>query len=657
MIRDIILKNESEKPNGIDMEILHKYFTGCFNNEGKFDIDKFKEIIKADDVDITKEGYSLNFLGKSYARLLTSMDTTTVIKPDEEHNSKEENKNSNNIYISGDNIDAINHLLKSYTGAIKCIYIDPPYNTGSDGFVYNDNFNFTEKELQEKLSISEDEATKILGLKKDGSSSHSAWLMFMSSRLQLAKDLLTDDGVIFISIDDNEQANLKLLCDNIFGPENFISILCRKTVGSMRVSAPFELQNLNDFVLLYANNVNGNGKLNRNIVGEIAYEYEDEKGRYTLKDFQNSGEAGTRTARPNEYYPIYYNKNTGDLSLEQSDGYIEILPKKVMNDDGRWLWRKETFLKRKSELEFRNGKIQRKEYYNEREDHNKYKSYKNWLDTFMNGDGALNRLGMKGTFDFPKPIELIRYLLNIATFPKDCIVLDFFSGSATTAESVMRLNKEDGGKRKFILVQLPENLDENLEKAGNESKGTLKNAIDFLDSIHKPHTLDEIGMERIRRAAKKIKEEDNTYNGDLGFKHYTLIEPDENTIDKLKEYNPKAQIVSDSNTLEKFGKDTVLETYLVRDGYGLGAKVEEVELGKYKAYTCGNHLYLIDSGFDENSMVALVERYGNDMAFNPENVILFGYSFTYTQTEMIYKDLAILRNGSKDLKLNIDIRY
>ena len=145
----------------------------------------------------------------------------THLVPDEEHNSKPENMNSENIYISGDNLDGLKHLLKSYSGQVKCIYIDPPYNTGTDGFVYNDQFNFTVEELSEKLSIREEQAQRILDLTKRGSASHSAWLMFMYPRLLLARDLLKDDGVIFISIDDNEQANLRLICDDVFGEENF----------------------------------------------------------------------------------------------------------------------------------------------------------------------------------------------------------------------------------------------------------------------------------------------------------------------------------------------------------------------------------------------------------------------------------------------------
>lgn len=222
MIKNIIQSNETVTPNAQTLEVLHTHFPQCFNKEGKFDIDKFKDLIK-NDIDITHEGYDLNFLGKNYAKLLASIDTTTVVQPDLEHNVKPENANSQNLYISGDNLDGLKHLLKSYTGAVKCIYIDPPYNTGSDGFVYNDNFNFTSQELIDKLSISEEQAQKIFDLTTKGRASHSAWLTFMYPRLLLARDLLTPDGVIFISIDDNEQANLKLICDSVFGEESFVA--------------------------------------------------------------------------------------------------------------------------------------------------------------------------------------------------------------------------------------------------------------------------------------------------------------------------------------------------------------------------------------------------------------------------------------------------
>ncbi|SFE16879.1 DNA methylase [Sharpea azabuensis] len=220
MIKDIIDANKSILPNTKQMEALKENFPSCFKKDGSFDIERFKEYL-SDKLTISNEGYELKFLGKNYARLLASIDTTTVIVPDEEHNVKPENMNSKNVYISGDNLDGLKQLLKSYAKQVKCIYIDPPYNTGSDGFVYNDNFNFTAEELSVKLSIDEEQAKRILDLTKRGSASHSAWLMFMYPRLLLARDLLKDDGVIFISIDDNEQSNLKLICDDIFGEENF----------------------------------------------------------------------------------------------------------------------------------------------------------------------------------------------------------------------------------------------------------------------------------------------------------------------------------------------------------------------------------------------------------------------------------------------------
>ena len=195
MIKDIISANESVVPNGKEMTILEEYFPSCFKSDGSFDMGRFSEYLK-DKVDISHEGYELKFLGKSYAKLLASLDTETVIVPDEEHNLKPENISSENVYISGDNLDALKHLLKSYAGEIKCIYIDPPYNTGSDGFVYSDSFKFSVEDLTEKLSIDEEEARRILDLTNRGSASHSAWLTFMYPRLQLARDLLDDDGII-----------------------------------------------------------------------------------------------------------------------------------------------------------------------------------------------------------------------------------------------------------------------------------------------------------------------------------------------------------------------------------------------------------------------------------------------------------------------------
>lgn len=215
MIKDILKHNESVQPADRTLAKLHADFPECFDKEGKFNIETFRSLV-SEHADISRESYGLDFLGRSYAGLIANTDTDTVIQPDEANNAKPENARSQNVYITGDNLDGLKHLLKSYVGKIKCIYIDPPYNTGKDDFVYSDRFKFTANDLQNKLGIDEEKAARILDLTTRRSSSHSAWLTFMAARLPLARDLLTPDGVIFISIDDNEQANLKLLCDSIF---------------------------------------------------------------------------------------------------------------------------------------------------------------------------------------------------------------------------------------------------------------------------------------------------------------------------------------------------------------------------------------------------------------------------------------------------------
>lgn len=339
-----------------------------------------------------------------------------------------------NFLIEGDNLASLKLLEKTHKGKIDLIYIDPPYNTGKDDFVYDDSFIDTNDTFR-----------------------HSKWLSFMEKRLKIAKRLLAKNGLIFVSIDDNEVSQLKLLCDNIFGDNNFISTMPRKTSEHVRVNATYQLQNLNDYVIVYSNN-KFETELNKRINGNIEYPFEDYNGMYMLKAFQNSGENGTRKARPNLYYPIYYNKETKTFSLENSDNYIEILPKKVKSEDGRWLWSREKFLKDYHLLEYKNGTIYRKCYLTEGEDTTKYESYKNWLDNFPNRLGAktLKSVGLDEKFNYSKPLELIEFIINFRK-DKDCIIVDFFAGSGTTGHAVMKLNAEDGGNRKFILCTNNEN--------------------------------------------------------------------------------------------------------------------------------------------------------------------------------------------------------
>jgi adenine specific DNA methylase Mod len=634
MIKSILTQNEQTAPNAREMEILRRHFPRCFTKEGTFDIDLFKSQIQ-DKVNITHEGYDLNFLGKNYAKLLSSMDTTTVIQPDEEHNALPENANSQNIYISGDNLDGLKHLLKSYAGAVKCIYIDPPYNTGTDGFVYNDRFTFTAEELSAKLSIGEEQAAKILDLTRRGSASHSAWLTFMACRLQLARDLLTDDGVIFISIDDNEQANLKLLCDSIFGEENYVSNIVWKGKGG-GADNKYLMQSF-EFVLMCAKNKDSF------VIGEEKKENEvfpkfDEvkKRKYKTQLARKWGANSKRSDRPNLYF-----------SVTAPDGR-EVFPMLSATEEGCWRWGQ-----KKMNEEIRNGNVEfvlneneewvvYQKIYEPLEGEYNTRKYSNILEDVGNtaqGTKEVKELfGGNKLFDFPKPVSLIFRLVQIAALKDDDIIIDFFSGSATTAQAVMQLNAEDGGSRRYIMVQLPEETPEN-----SEARWAGYN------------TIDQIGQERIRRATAKIKAETGA-DIDYGFKHYTLAEPDANTLDQLENFDPNA-IFADETVLEKFGKSTILETWLVRDGYGFGASANEVKLDNYTAYHYDKHLYLIDVEFTEKDLAKLIDRYNADAAFCPENIVIFGYSFTFTQTEMLRKNTIVLRDGDKNLKINIDVRY
>lgn len=640
MIKQIIENNAEVKPNSQKLEALKEHFAGCFTAEGAFDIERFKALMK-DEVNISNEGYSLDFLGKNYANLIASVDTTTVIEPDLEHNNKPENKDSENIYISGDNLDALKHLLKSYAGQVKCIYIDPPYNTGSDGFVYNDNFRFTSEELKKKLSVDEEEAKRILDLTSRGSSTHSAWLMFMSPRLQLARELLAKDGVIFISIDDNEQANLKLLCDYVFGEENFLANLTRRTKsGGGSAADAFAVEN--DYILVYARDAEKLGSLYIPFTEEYLkrYKEEDEIGKY-FWDTMSRSCTGTKPylieAPDGTMLEGNWFKSEDTYLKEKEAGDIRIIKK----SDGTWSVQfKQRIAEGKKLRSILIEEVIRRDLLG-----NDVKSTQEDLEI----------LGMGGLFSNPKTVFLLNYLLQLIAGDSNYIV-DFFSGSATTAEAVFQNNISLMKKNHFIMVQLPENLDESARKATGVTKATLERDINFLDDNNYPHTLDYIGFERIKRSAAKIKSENQLFAGDIGFKHYTLKEIPENVLDKMVEFNPKVSEFG-KNWLELFGRETVLETWKVRDGYGMNAKIESVKLADYTAYQCGDHLYLTDADMSDEAITALVDKYGEQTSWGPHYIVLFGYSFNFGVTDALKKNLPLLNEGEKQIKINIDIRY
>lgn len=617
-----------------EMDVLRKYFPQCFSADGEFDIEAFKAALPGGTT-LTDETSGFNWLGKNYARMLTNMDTTTLIRPNEEHNAKPENRNSKNVYISGDNLDALQHLVKSYGGKVKVIYIDPPYNTGTDGFVYNDKFSFTADELAVRLDISPERAARILNMTRRGSASHAAWLTFMLPRLSFARDLLTDDGVIYISIDDNEQANLKNLCDEVFGEDNFLANLTRRTkVGGGSASNYFAVEH--DYVLVYAKDVEKLPNLFVPFDKDYLkrYAFEDEIGKYFWDTMERSSTA------------------TKPYLIEAPDGTML---------EGKWFRSKDRFLKDKKNGEIRFLKKENGSWavqFKQRIAQGKKIRSILGENEFKSHQDDLEKLGMANLFSYPKTVFLVKYLIQSVLKPND-ICLDAFSGSATTAHSVMQLASEFSGDLplKYVMIQLPENLDESLKTASGERKELLIRDIEFLEKCGYPHTLDYLGFERIKRAAKKIKEANPLFSGDLGFKHYTLEEPKQDALLLMEQFDPISNNITDFS-VDDFGLETVLRTWLVADGYGLTEDAEEVLLGRYKAYWKGDHLYLInrDNDFDASSIAALMDKYNGEQ-FSPHNIVIFGYSFDFTHREELQKNLRTLKEGNKTLTVNLDVRY
>lgn len=630
MIRDRLRHNADAVAGQKEMNVLREYFPQCFLANGDFDIEAFKAALP-EGTTLTDETSGFNWLGKNYARMLTNMDTTTLIRPDAEHNALPENKDSENVYISGDNLDALQHLVKSYSGRVKVIYIDPPYNTGSDGFVYNDKFNFTAEELARRLDVPVQRAERILSMTRRGSASHAAWLTFMLPRLSFARDLLTDDGVIFISIDDNEQANLKRLCDEVFGEENFIANFIWEKRKTRENRSNISVRH--DYVLCYVKDI---------FWVEDAFGLEEMSGsalsRYKNPDNDVMG--------PWTSVPAIAQAGHGT----KSQFYTFTAPNgKSYNPPSGSCWR---LTKDKMEEAIKHNKI----WFGS--DGNGVPRIKKYLsegkqgltpETFLLSDKCGTNDSAKreivdlfhglAVFETPKPSLLVKHLVTMC--PKDnFFVMDFFGGSSTTAHAVMQKNSEDEGSRKYILVQLPElcKLDSEAAKAGYK-------------------TIDEIGMERIKRAARKIKEANPLFVGDLGFKHYILEEPKQDALLLMEKFD---SMFDDSTTLtvDDFGVETVLRTWLVADGYGLTDDAEEVMLGDYKAYWKEDHLYLIypDEQFTPGSLTALMDKY-NGEPFSPHNIVIFGYSFSFTSREALQKNLRTLKDGNKTLTVNMDVRY
>ena len=630
--------NSDITANSKQLAILKENFPNCFDKDGDFIVAKMEEIVKGSGLELSKESYSLNWLGRSYARLLANENPLTMLKEDKEHNNEENNKNSQNILIKGDNLEVLKHLKNSYENQVKMIYIDPPYNTGNDGFVYNDDRKFTISELSTLAGISDDEAKRVLEFTKSSSNSHSAWLTFIYPRLYIARELLKEDGVIFISIDDNEVSQLKLLCNEIFGEENFIGNITweSKTKSQNTKSSVNKLQPKVEYILLYTKK--DKRRFNLIKVGSKEYPKIDEKGVYRDYPLEVMDAGGIR-GRKTMVYPINgINPPTGkqwkigeitvneyitrdDLFIEGNSIILKMRPDNENSDIAKPFW---GFLEK---------------------DIGTAESAKKELTDILKSE--------KHGFDTVKPILLIKRLIFHATDEND-IVLDFFAGSGTTAQAVMQLNAEDGGDRKFILVQIDEPIDPKKNKM----------AYDFVkDELNREEpTIFEITKERIIRAWQKIKDEissditKNINDFDLGFKIYETTPFLENNLDNMDKFQDSKPQLFDVSLMSEEDFNALLTTWKVYDGMKLTDELIEIKFKDYIAYYGDKKLYFIHGGFTTEDLLELIKKLDEDVSFEPNQLIVFGYNFESKYQREIDEALSNYSN-KKSIEIDMIVRY
>ncbi len=486
---------------------LKQLLPNVINSDNQLDAQALKDVLSIANTTSNNQGYELTFAGKGIARAKADSPTNLELKT-ELKQSKNFN-DTDNVVIRGDNIEVLKILYQNYHNKIKMIYIDPPYNTQSENFVYNDNFKQSEEELIKHFGLNEDTSDFLHNVY--GTRSHSGWLSFMYPRLKLARDLLTDDGVIFISIDDNEQANLKIICDEIFGDDNFVAnLIWQKKTGA---SDAISIATITEYILVYIKNSNA-----------IESAFQKNKKSYDIKRFNLEDSHIEERGR-------YYIDNLDRGGLQYSDSLnfaitcpdgSETYPngrKSYINDGWIWKWSKKKvnwalendFIEfRKTNKKESGWSVCYKNYLNVDNEGNKMSRAapnKNLIANIMNANAAndMKMLFEEAVFKYPKPVDLLKQIINYSKLSNTDIILDFFAGSGTIGDAVMRLNAEDGGARKFILVQLDETIDK--KKSAEVHKFCTDNNFEPVVS--------SITIERLNRAGEKIKEEYIAKNGDL----------------------------------------------------------------------------------------------------------------------------------------------
>lgn len=646
--------SEVETANSKQLAVLKANFPQCFDKNGAFIQEKLLEIIRASDVELSKESYSLNWLGKSYARLLANLPPKTLLAEDKTHNQQEENKNSQNLLIKGDNLEVLKHMVNAYAEKVKMIYIDPPYNTGKDGFVYNDDRKFTPEQLSELAGIDLDEAKRILEFTTKGSSSHSAWLTFMYPRLYVARELLKDDGIICISIDENEHSNLKILCNEVFGEFNFAGEIVWKN-SSKNDQAYISIQH--EYLLFYVKSKehnSGQWSEKKDGLDEIYKAFDGFRKKHgdnwaaihkDALEWFNQFPASNPITNSKHYNwmderGIYFPDNIS----KPANGYyydIEhpITKKPCKKPAGGWRFIEETMKHKISENRIHFGK-----------DHTVVPNNKTYLkDTeyqsltsikFKDGRVASNMLkeifGQKDIFTNPKDVGLLSEIFKALNIEHRDIVLDFFAGSASTAHAIYNMNCNEEKELKFICIQLPEETKEKSEayKAG------YKNIF-------------EITKARLLKSSEKIKNENPDYRGDLGFKIFETVN-DFRTQDE-SELTLSNHTFFDDVVLTPEQYDTLLTTWCLYDGSLLTTPIEDVDLSGYKAHLCDGRLYLIAPNFTSEALKALLQKLDSDKDFAPNKVVFYGSNFESARQMELNEALKSYAN-KKSIELDLVVR-
>ena len=597
------LKMQSHDVIGSNTQKIAQLFPNCvterLGKDGKpelaIDFEKLQVELSNEIIAEGEERYQFTWPDKRAAVRLANTPTTMTLRPCREESVDFDN--TQNLYIEGDNLDVLKVLRETYLGKVKMIYIDPPYNTGND-FVYNDDFGKDKGSFEETSGLFDEEGNQTIDPMQRNTESngrfHTDWLNMIYPRLKVARDLLSDDGVIFISIDDNEVENQKKLCNEIFGESNFIAQLA--TVMNLKGNNDqFGFAGTHEYTLVYAKSILSIEELNGISLTEedyADYTEQDEYGKYKIgATLMRTGEAGFRSKRPKGFYPIYVTCDYTSFDvIRHNDTDIAVYPLTKEGVEMSWRRYPENLHQTRNEFVIKktsNGvsfyKKQRLEEDMKRGKKPKTLFYKPEYSS-GNGTGMLKELFQGRLFDNPKPIALISDFIKIGT-NNETVILDFFSGSATTAHAVMKLNAEDGGNRKFIMVQLPEKTDEKSEayKAGYKN-------------------ICEIGKERIRRAGKKIKEEAGLSAQDLdtGFR---VLKLDSSNMEDVY-YTPQEfelQSLFNENVKADRTNEDLLFQVMLDLGIELSAKIESKQIA-------GKSVHFVD----DNYLVACFDRDVNE---------------------------------------------